>query len=247
MAAPGDAARGDRRVEHFPIGCPIRSPRTCSGFKTLSRSLASGPLGAGAGRAAGRRAPCPDGCPSRRPVAAPRCGAGGSRPALPPVRARPSHRIDLHRPTVATIRFRHFSTDQTPLSNSPPDAPCIPRPPVADTAPHRTGPAGTRVRCGSSVVEHSLGKGEVESSILSRSTIHPLVFAGVEAVSWPRRSGALHCPARQRQPIRRQPRAERKPPSPPSCKRPDRARRRLSGLHDPRAFAIDSRRQRGGG
>ena len=28
--------------------------------------------------------------------------------------------------------------------------------------------------CGSSVVEHSLGKGEVESSILSRSTINPL-------------------------------------------------------------------------
>ena len=29
-------------------------------------------------------------------------------------------------------------------------------------------------RCSSSVVEHSLGKGEVESSILSCSTIHPL-------------------------------------------------------------------------
>ena len=28
-------------------------------------------------------------------------------------------------------------------------------------------------RCGSSVVEHTLGKGEVESSILSHSTIHP--------------------------------------------------------------------------
>ena len=32
-------------------------------------------------------------------------------------------------------------------------------------------PARLFNRCGSSVVEHSLGKGEVESSILSRSTI----------------------------------------------------------------------------
>ena len=32
------------------------------------------------------------------------------------------------------------------------------------------GPAGPGVRCSSSVVEHSLGKGEVESSILSCST-----------------------------------------------------------------------------
>jgi hypothetical protein len=31
-----------------------------------------------------------------------------------------------------------------------------------------------RESCGSSVVEHSLGKGEAESSILSRSTIKPL-------------------------------------------------------------------------
>ena len=35
-------------------------------------------------------------------------------------------------------------------------------------------PIGGRRCCGSSVVEHSLGKGEVESSILSRSTIKPL-------------------------------------------------------------------------
>ena len=35
-------------------------------------------------------------------------------------------------------------------------------------------PIGGRRCCGSSVVEHSLGKGEVESSILSRSTINPL-------------------------------------------------------------------------
>jgi hypothetical protein len=31
-------------------------------------------------------------------------------------------------------------------------------------------------RCRSSVVEHSLGKGEVESSILSGSTIYPLIL-----------------------------------------------------------------------
>ncbi len=31
-------------------------------------------------------------------------------------------------------------------------------------------------RCGSSVVEHSIGNGEVESSILSRSTIFPLTI-----------------------------------------------------------------------
>jgi hypothetical protein len=37
------------------------------------------------------------------------------------------------------------------------------------------GPASAALyRCRSSVVEHSLGKGEVESSILSGSTIHPL-------------------------------------------------------------------------
>lgn len=35
------------------------------------------------------------------------------------------------------------------------------------------GSAKTDKCCGSSVVEHSLGKGEVESSILSRSTIPP--------------------------------------------------------------------------
>nr|CBI82931.1 hypothetical protein BARSC_190204 [Bartonella schoenbuchensis R1] len=38
------------------------------------------------------------------------------------------------------------------------------------------GSAKTDKCCGSSVVEHSLGKGEVESSILSRSTIPPASF-----------------------------------------------------------------------
>ncbi len=36
--------------------------------------------------------------------------------------------------------------------------------------------AGRYLRCSSSVVEHSLGKGEVESSILSCSTIFPQHF-----------------------------------------------------------------------
>lgn len=43
--------------------------------------------------------------------------------------------------------------------------------------------AKIKKRCGSSVVEHSLGKGEVESSILSRSTIRHSVFANFCFVS----------------------------------------------------------------
>ena len=43
---------------------------------------------------------------------------------------------------------------------------------VAETArPDSLLRVGRRFSCGSSVVEHSIGKGEVESSILSRSTI----------------------------------------------------------------------------
>ncbi len=38
-------------------------------------------------------------------------------------------------------------------------------------AAQATGPAVAQARCRSSVVEHSLGKGEVDSSILSGSTI----------------------------------------------------------------------------
>ncbi len=36
--------------------------------------------------------------------------------------------------------------------------------------------SGTGLSCGSSVVEHSIGNGEVESSILSRSTIYAIVI-----------------------------------------------------------------------
>ena len=43
-------------------------------------------------------------------------------------------------------------------------------------APLAASPAGWAVSCGSSVVEHSLGKGEVESSILSRSTIQKTII-----------------------------------------------------------------------
>ena len=43
-------------------------------------------------------------------------------------------------------------------------------------------------RCGSSVVEHSLGKGEVESSILSRSTsIGPLIIRQSQATGMARK------------------------------------------------------------
>ena len=50
------------------------------------------------------------------------------------------------------------------------------------------GPAEP-ARCGSSVVEHSLGKGEVESSILSRSTIlnHCLALVILQATPWSKR------------------------------------------------------------
>ena len=43
-------------------------------------------------------------------------------------------------------------------------------PSLWQTSPRFGEPASPARRCGSSVVEHSLGKGEVESSILSRST-----------------------------------------------------------------------------
>ncbi len=50
--------------------------------------------------------------------------------------------------------------------------PLAPSPELWHTNARRRGTAPTTdQRCGSSVVEHSLGKGEVESSILSRSTI----------------------------------------------------------------------------
>ena len=49
---------------------------------------------------------------------------------------------------------------------------CGTSPPASRIASRRTGEP-LLVRCGSSVVEHPLGKGEVESSILSRSTIKP--------------------------------------------------------------------------
>jgi hypothetical protein len=39
-------------------------------------------------------------------------------------------------------------------------------------------------RCSSSVVEHSLGKGEVESSILSCSTIRRLIFQGLNEIDF---------------------------------------------------------------
>ena len=38
--------------------------------------------------------------------------------------------------------------------------------------------------CGSSVVEHSLGKGEVESSILSRSTSKISKFFNIRRMAW---------------------------------------------------------------
>jgi hypothetical protein len=54
--------------------------------------------------------------------------------------------------------------------------------PCPGTGPMRHTPALRKIKsrsgesCGSSVVEHSLGKGEAESSILSRSTSFPLTF-----------------------------------------------------------------------
>src|SRR5690606_35479870 len=53
----------------------------------------------------------------------------------------------------------------------PPHTPLHPRA-LASKSPPRVQRRTSR-RCGSSVVEHSLGKGEVESSILSHSTISP--------------------------------------------------------------------------
>ena len=47
---------------------------------------------------------------------------------------------------------------------------------AVEPRPLRTGAQRPKRCCGSSVVEHSLGKGEVESSILSHSTIFLLYF-----------------------------------------------------------------------
>ncbi len=66
-----------------------------------------------------------------------------------------------------------WATPAVPLSNPPS---CL------GTGPMRHTPALRKIEnrpgesCGSSVVEHSLGKGEAESSILSRSTSFPFTI-----------------------------------------------------------------------
>ena len=73
-----------------------------------------------------------------------------------------------------------------------PPAACAAKSPVARIAPillpfalnsvqHRPADTAAKARCRSSVVEHSLGKGEVVSSILTGSTITLPLVAGLTA------------------------------------------------------------------
>ena len=67
----------------------------------------------------------------------------------------------------------HCARDPAPQTTKPPFPPitaCHTPEPMAQAPRRPTRPAPVWPCCGSSVVEHSIGNGEVESSILSRST-----------------------------------------------------------------------------
>ena len=123
--------------------------------------------------------------------AAPRQAVRLSDPAQPPSGLAPDRRWSCHLDQICqswiqnrieesarSYRQTGGVPNQNPQVNGSCDtsmqiSPCYRCLPVAISAPFRdvAPQAANRRRCRSSVVEHSLGKGEVESSILSGSTI----------------------------------------------------------------------------
>jgi hypothetical protein len=71
--------------------------------------------------------------------------------------------------------FGPFCSDSPASADFEPD-PCLGTGPMRHTPALRKFKTRSGESCGSSVVEHSLGKGEAESSILSRSTSFPLTI-----------------------------------------------------------------------
>jgi hypothetical protein len=145
---------------------------------------------AGNGSRFARRNPVPKGG-SRVVLALPDLSRQGARPCLAPREVRPQRRRPPRVPRRrAVLAFRHGARDATRAAPNqarrparsdlrPPRPYGIPPPP--DEAPPE--------RCRGSGVEHPLGKGEVESSNLSGSTIFSIVFQGIMA-HWP---SALVC------------------------------------------------------